>query len=302
MTRSVTAGRIRLLLLFLCCLGRADAQAAVIVDPFLEDFRIGDLGDPAQITLIDGWPAGLMTPLVIDPAWAQSARQYFDRAELPRDDRLVTWRFLTPALGDAQASQSWYRIHQARVEAILSRSVPPDDVLANPTAEPFLSREILAATALRWADSGAYVRAAAAIRLLLRNGDALQLPVEEKFIWNLRALRLDELAGRPLPTTDHLWEYLLDLGPFDAASGWALWVAMRRDRSLPLVPSGAAVRPSNVAASVAQTQLTQAQRSAEASKPREAAASHVQPPGSEFAPESEATDREAGLRRGASRL
>ncbi len=242
MTRSVTAGRIRLLLLFLCCLGRADAQAAVIVDPFLEDFRIGDLGDPAQITLIDGWPAGLMTPLVIDPAWAQSAGQYFDRADLPRDDSLVTWRFLTPALGDAQASQTWYRIHQARVAALLSGDVPPDDVLANPTAEPFPSREILAATALRWADAGAYVRAAAAIRLLLRNGDALQLPVEEKFIWNLRALRLDELAGRPLPTTDHLWAYLLDLGPFDAASGWALWVAMRRDQGLLLVPSGAAER------------------------------------------------------------
>ncbi|MBC8424458.1 hypothetical protein H8E07_10070, partial [bacterium] len=51
------------------------ATASPLVDPYLEDLRVGRHGGADEIVLVDGWPAGLFEPAHWSVAWEAAWRQ-----------------------------------------------------------------------------------------------------------------------------------------------------------------------------------------------------------------------------------
>ena len=243
--RGFLARRIWPLLAFFCFIP-GGLRAAIIVDPFLEQFRIGAYSDPDAIELVAGWPRELQAALTFEAAWSAGAAQFFAGEGLPQRGDLVTWRLILPALGSAAESVAWYQMLRGRHDMLLVAGDTTRATVKNlleATAEnTFLIREILAIQASAFYAEGRHEAAAAVIADLLARRRQLAMPVEEAFVWQLRAAHLDEVMRRDVQRSPDLWPLLLDLGPYDANSGWALWVAQRRSRGLKLIPLGAATR------------------------------------------------------------
>lgn len=245
------------------CLGlavAAAAQGAVLHDPWLERFQVGQFRDPDRVPLADGWPAGLLAPFSLDPGWQAGAAVVFAAAELPRDLDLVTWRIALPALATPAAAEAYYADVRRQWQLLCTLAAPdgplPIDVAPGPG--PW-SRPIRLFHASRlWAagDSVAAARAAAAI---VDDAGSLGLSPAETFAWTLRA---DCLAARSggAPRRELVWRALRDLGPYDTRSGWAVWVACRRHRDEAPLSPGVANRDTGIMlATAGQLWLTTAE-------------------------------------------
>ncbi|MFO7652978.1 MAG: lytic transglycosylase domain-containing protein [Candidatus Krumholzibacteriia bacterium] len=215
------------------------AAAGPVHDPFLERFRAGLYRDPSDLDLQDGWPRDLLEPSRVDAVWLDVARACLGEHELPREDRLLTWRLLLPAVGSAARAESWRAERLALLDALEAAAPPGPDWLEAPPGDPWL-KDVVVHAALHAAAGGRPAPAADLLRRGLARAAALGLSAEEVLVWSLRVRLLEErLAGAAATTlAEPLWPELEDLGPYDVHSGWALWLARRRARGESLLPGG----------------------------------------------------------------
>jgi hypothetical protein len=222
------------------------AYSAQIYDPWLERFQVGEFREPRKIALVEGWPADLLSPLTVDPGWRDGAARFFAGESLPRYVELVAWRLALPAYGDCAQADAVYRRARRQwrqLETLAEPGAFAADTLGA-TAGPWTSqvRQLLASRA--W-ERGEYAAAAGLARSLVAEAASLALTPAQVFIWTLRAERLAG-ADRQAPPATAIWNTLQDLGPYDTRSGWAVWVALSRDRGLPALPDALAERQTGV--------------------------------------------------------
>ncbi len=242
--------RILIFVLIAGALSPGVGRGAAVLDPFLESFRVGALTGDGDVACVEGWPAGLLEPCRLDSAWAAAAAAYFAGSELPRDHRLLAWRIMRPALGDAATARAWFRERRARALALLAAGGGPAPAADGEAAgdgegggpgrdagegPAFLRSELLALTASNQWEAGDAAAAAATVEALLAGAGEAGLGAEEVLVWALRRQRLRQLAGTP-DTTAAPWPELWDLGPYDVQGAWALWVAGRRQAGRPVLP------------------------------------------------------------------
>ncbi len=236
----MSANRISRLTGCLICLLAAQSACAAgpFGDPFLERFRVGAYADAGQIALEDGWPHDLFAPLVVDTLWQQAAAEYFAPGNLRQEHGLLLWRILAPALGSAGAQASWYERRRGELAVLLGKATDlprPDPEVSS--ASPFLVY-LLQQSAMSSCQHSDYEAALETVQHLLVRAEELGLAPEETFVWSLRRRWLQARLSGPQPPEKEPWPELLDLGPFDAQSGWAVWRACRRARGEPLLPAG----------------------------------------------------------------
>jgi hypothetical protein len=225
------------------CLGgllaaQSVGAAAPFQDPFLEQFRVGAYADAERIALDDGWPRDLFAPLVVDTLWQRAATEYFAPASLRQEHGLLLWRILAPALGSATAQAAWYERRNGELAVLLGKTTRPSQPGPETSpAFPFLAY-LLKQSAMTAYRDGAYGTALEVVRRLLARTEDLGLPPEEVFVWSLRRRWLQAKSSGSPPAPEEPWPELLDLGPFDAQSGWAVWRARRRARGEPPLPAG----------------------------------------------------------------
>jgi len=94
------------------------ALAGPLYDPFLEDFQVGAFSDTAGISLVDGLPADLLQPILLDEAWLAGAESVLASEQknhtvtlvrLMADDEAAankSLREMQQALADFKAHQS----------------------------------------------------------------------------------------------------------------------------------------------------------------------------------------------------
>ncbi len=236
----------RLALLLSILLIAATARTAVVHDPWLVRFQVGEFRDPADIALDDAWPAGLLEPLSLDPGWRQGASVFFAGDNLPRDPKLACWRLALPALGTAAESEAFYQRARRQYQLLIRlddrEQRPPTDL--DPGRGPW-TREIRQLWTSRLWEAGAAADAGAAAAKLVADADRLDLDDSATFAWAMRADLLAVGAGLPA-RDDRQWSALLDLGSYDTRSGWALWLALRRARNEGPLPPGRADRSAAV--------------------------------------------------------
>ena len=236
---------LRLLTLILAAsLGLAaapDARADMLHDPWCERFQVGQFREPQSVSLTAGWPEGLLAPLAVDPGWLAGAGLFFAGDAMPRETELAAWRLAYPACADPDGAESSYRQARAHWEMIV-RLVDGRSELA-PVFELTMGpwRSVLyRLQACRLWQAGRSADAARLIEVMLGEAEALALEPHEIFVWTLRAQMLragclapaEAAAVRPRDDAE-LWRSQLALGPYDARSGWAVWVALQRARGLP---------------------------------------------------------------------
>jgi len=222
-----------------CCLLGAGSTAAgePLVDPFLEEFRVGYFRNWEDIRLEGGWPVRLFEPLKIKEEWLAAAERFFAPARIPQSHRLVAWRLLGPAAGSSEAQQAWYDDHRQALRRFRSGTGTVTEV----PARIFLVKETLYALAFRHYQKTDYENSFEVISRILARRRELGLSPEEVFVWSLRARRLAEICGQVAGgSSNQVWPELFMLGPYDARSGWAIWVARQRSRRLPALTPGCA--------------------------------------------------------------
>ena len=211
------------------------AAAEVIHDPWLARFQVGEFRDPDTIVLTDGWPAGLLEPLAIDPAWLDGAAAFFRTGRWNRGSDLESWRLAFPAMRSVERARIFY--DRARRQWLALRALdagrPADAGLDGPWRRALRLRH---AGGL-W-ERGAWNDAAEAASGIVRDAETLGLSQTEAFAWRMRAACLAVRAGRPV-RTDSLWTGVADLGSYDTRSGWALWLAVRRAAGADALPGHA---------------------------------------------------------------
>nr|MEE4269532.1 transglycosylase SLT domain-containing protein [Candidatus Krumholzibacteria bacterium] len=209
-------------------------QAGPLYDPFLEQFQVGRFGDPGEVTMDGLWPAGLMEPPVLDEHWQQGARQLL--AEGIPSDNFLTLRFLhgleRSPVGDLSAlRESLEQLINPRLEASQWVEWAP--------GHPWLGKAVWQRHFFHHLDQGRLEQAR--LFLLQREHGPVQLTEREEFVWLMRKT----LLGFPTPTSvssgpqtlDTPWVKETDLGPFDRAQVWSLWVAHARATGQSIIPS-----------------------------------------------------------------
>jgi hypothetical protein len=225
----------------------AAAPAAVVHDPWLARFEVGDLRAPAAVDIDDtGWPADLFAPLAVDPGWLAGAEVLIGHATIPQDGDLVGWRLAVPALGDrtaAERSHARARTQARRLAALAPETAPP---LADepPDAGPWAAATVALQASRLW-QAGRWSAAADVCERLLAAPLRASVSASGALVWTLRAEALRERAGHAV-NLGRIWDAALDLGPYDDRSGWALWLALRRARGLPPLDPAAADRDAAV--------------------------------------------------------
>ena len=203
------------------------ATASPLVDPYLEDLRVGRHGGADEIVLVDGWPAGLFEPAHWSVAWEAAWRQAaFDPAGF-----LEQAPGLCACFSTDDEALAWLA---ARIRAWDGRDALASDGEARDPA--FLTGALLAKRALDQSRAGDARRALATIDDLLRILPTGEIDDLERFAWSLRARALRASLG-DTAGPDVLWPDLLALGPYDRNTGWTIWTAIRRHRNLPLLPT-----------------------------------------------------------------
>lgn len=185
-------------------------RAAPAADVFLERFRVGAYREAAALAPDPrGWP-----------------RDLFPQPEDRTADRAAVASVLRDATDGAA---------EAPGARILSRIAPDEAAaVARAWAEARLRRLDAERDALAAWHEADYARAESLATALAEAAPA----AEEAFIWALRAVAADEARyGIATLHPSHLWIRLIELGPFDSASGWAIWRARRTARDQPLLPA-----------------------------------------------------------------
>jgi len=218
----MTNGRSLLLGLFLLT---TTATASPLVDPYLEDLRVGRHGGADAVVLEDGWPAGLFAPAHWSTAWEGAWR----RAAADPAGFLVHAPGLRACFASDDAARAWL---DTRLRAWSERdgTEPGPDVLREAR---------LAKRALDLVAAGDTRAALAAVEMLLGSLPAGEIDDLERFVWSLRARALRDILGDP-DDTDAFWPELLDLGAYDRNTGWTVWSARRRHLDRPLLPAAPA--------------------------------------------------------------
>ncbi len=196
------------------------AWAGPLFDPFLERFQVGTYNNPREIDLVDGFPADLLEPVLVDTAWTRAARRVLTDAG---DGPFVTW-MLFPDSDDESWAMDW-KSNLAVVLDDLESGLPPQtpDRDLDPLWTARASRAVF-----QHMKAGRYLRAAALAVVLRDQGKSRGLADREVFIWDLRAKRLIRLASNKTGPSGATWPTMLDLGSYDKGSAWALWTARCR--------------------------------------------------------------------------
>ena len=200
----------------------AGAAASPLVDPFLEDLRVGRYATVDDLDPADGWPAGLFAPAHWSQAWERAWRE----VRVPSDTEAVVAALFEAAFASPDAQRIWL---ETRLRAWEAR----DNLAAEPDAH--LSAAVLGKRALDQVAAGDPAAALATIGSLLSPSSANDLDALEHFVWSLRRRALRDRLGKE-SDSDRLWPELADLGPYDRNAGWAIWTLRRRYLGRPLLP------------------------------------------------------------------
>jgi len=230
------------------------SAASLLVDPFLERFRVGHYREPAEVRLRDGWPEDLFTPLQLDESWLAAAQEFLAQPHLRQKSSHLTWRILAPALGSLQAQSLWVAGQCQRLEMLLaaSQGAIPDVPMASDSR--FLLKEICYISVFNHYQKEDYGSAIRLIAEISAASQRLDMTPEEIFVWSLRKRHLQERQDKrrpensssqfvPAPTekaamAPAVWPEMFDLSLYDAQSGWAIWVARQHALGQPAIPSG----------------------------------------------------------------
>ena len=211
------------------CILSGVALAGPVHDPFVEKFQVGTWTRPEAIALAGGYPEGLLEPARLDTAWTRAASAVLstdgEGSEAGLALRLV--RALHPDDGGA----AWLAAARAALADLEAGR-------AGDRQEPFLLPERLTLAFGSAVAAGDQVAAAGLAAELAARATDLGLEPREQLIWELRHRCARQLAHDPLPADQGLWPVLQDLGSFDTGNAWVLWVAMRRQADLPVLPAG----------------------------------------------------------------
>jgi soluble lytic murein transglycosylase-like protein len=232
--------RVSLLVLLLTTLTAA-VHAAVLHDPWLARFQVGEWRRPADVPFDHGWPGGLLEPLVLDPGWKDGAA-----TTLAADSTGGRLGALTWGAGAVAGADRWYRAMRRQWSLLrdLDDRARPLDASFDPGDGPWTAHLRQLHASRLW-ETGAWDDAATAAARLVADGSRLGLGDDAVFAWALRADLLANRAGladRP----ERLWRSLEKLGLYDTRSGWAIWLAIRRGRDATPVPMGQADRDTGV--------------------------------------------------------
>ncbi|MBK6898166.1 MAG: transglycosylase SLT domain-containing protein [bacterium] len=200
--------------LLLLLAAAAPARAALLVDPCLEDFRVGDLPAGPTAFTPQGWAGNLFERPAWSPQWSAAWDGLF-RATPAERSRLAAWPLIVAICGDdtAAADRWWDDLAATWRDASLGRPLAVPD----PSAEAWLSYERLSLAMFQALDRADTAAARVATEAIL----ALDgLDDETRLIWSLRGRALAAQAAEPGP-----WEELLDLHACDRDAGWDLWRA-----------------------------------------------------------------------------
>ncbi len=230
----MTHYRTTLLTVLLMILVSALALAGPLYDPFLEQFQVGRFGDPGQVTMEGLWPVGLMEPALLDESWQQGAEKLL-HADFP-PGTVLTLRFLDAfeqsPLGDLSALRE-------SLDQLINPSLKVDQWVEWAPDHPWLGKEIWQRHFFH--HLGQDRRDQARLFLLQRRHGPVELTEREDFVWLMRKTQL----GFPTPssvnsgpqTLDTPWQQETDLGPFDRAQVWSLWVAHARATGQSIIPA-----------------------------------------------------------------
>jgi len=222
-----------LLIILLGCTSSVMAGGP-IHDPFLEEFRLGWYADPGDRELVAGFPAALWRPALVDTAWIRTALAVMASEADHRSDGpaslLATWQ-----RGPQQPGRmvSWWQSRKAILQGFLGQEPAPAPDTQGVLGRAWLTRKFFAALA----DGDSLAGLDVARSLVVASDDPDVEPDVEPdftFVWDLRRRALAAAMGAEPDPLDP-WPLLFSLGPFDRNSGWAIWVAHRRQLGLPLL-------------------------------------------------------------------
>lgn len=219
------------------------ATAGPLIDPFLEEFQVGRWAELKDVALEGTYPADLLAPVRVDTMWVEAAARILDA---PADSPLAktpTRRLLAALVEDPQvAGWSAGCVSQLRELQEGPGLVPlGGDSGTGPVGMAVLGRRFFAGLA-----GGDTLRALGAADALVDAAAGVSGNERERFVWDLRRRRVAEAAGLAhLPPAGEVWPFLLELGPFDANAGWAMWTAHRSAANLPVLAG--ALRPEPLA-------------------------------------------------------
>jgi hypothetical protein len=211
----------------------AQALAGPLYDPFLEQFQVGRFGDPDQVAMEGLWPAGLLEPPVLDEHWQMGARELMD--EGAPSDSFLTLRFMT---GLEQSPLGDLGTLRESLDQMMNPSLDADQWVSWAPAHPWLAKEIWQRHFFHHHGQGRLDQAR--LFLLQRNKGPIELSEREEFVWLMRKTQV----GFPTPHSVHQgpqkleapWTSATDLGPFDRAQVWSLWVAHARAADKSIIP------------------------------------------------------------------
>jgi hypothetical protein len=218
----MSPGRILAFVCFL--LAASTCSATMLVDPFLEDLRVGRYADSDDIESRDGWPIALFEPAHWSQHWTD-AWHTLDAEPAP----IVA--LLEFGFASREAATVWLAHRRETWNGRNELAAGPAEAMP-----PGLAGDLLAKRALDLVAQGADQAALDVISALLSPSRESGLDDLTRFTWSLRLRALKERLGQP-DGADTLWPELLALGPYDRRSGWALWVLNRRHLGRSLLPA-----------------------------------------------------------------
>ncbi len=211
--------------------GAASARGPIF-DPFYEGFLVGRFQDPAGFAMEDGYPAALWDPAVVDTVMLRAALNILEYdQEYPDPAPVVHLWLQAPNL--REKLQPWRDSRKSILQQLISGEYSADIVpvaAQGPMGEALVVQWFFAALA-RADSSGALALA----QQLAVDTHSSQDRSAFRFVWDLRAKALSAKMGKKPVNPSETWALMFDLGPFDAQSGFALWVAHRRSEGLPLL-------------------------------------------------------------------
>jgi len=200
--------------LLLLAAAAAPVRAALLVDPCLEDFRVGDIAQGPAAFTPRGWAGNLFERPAWSPLWSGAWDNLFRLTATERSG-LAAWPlFVAVNGGDPERAAGWWDdLATAWTETRLG--LAPDD--RESAARNWLSYERTSLAVFGALDRGDTATALAATDAVL----ALDgLADETRLIWSLRRRALAATAADAGP-----WEELLSLHACDRDAGWELWRA-----------------------------------------------------------------------------
>ncbi|MFH1843940.1 MAG: transglycosylase SLT domain-containing protein, partial [bacterium] len=148
--------------------------------------------------------------------------------------RLIVW----PALGSETERNTWRTGVENGLARILQLEVVGPDTLPPLAGNHLFFHDYCQAYAVTCYEHARYLQSVSAITGMLDQAAELDLSDEEIFVWSLRLRQLQEQQAATKPRTDEpIWPEMFELGSFDSRSAWAIWVAQRRQRQLPAIPT-----------------------------------------------------------------